>query len=98
MSAPEAEASRRRARRGRAYFFLVLFCLCGMGANLLWSVHLADQAQQQNRETRQALCGVVGPFANVPVPRPANPKAKPASEAAYEWHQRFVTLSHEFDC
>lgn len=97
MSAPEAEARKRRGRRGRAYFFLVLFCLCGMGANLLWSVHLADQAQSSNQQTQRDLCGVVAPFAATPVPKPTS-AAQHATEAAYEWHQRFVALSAEFHC
>ena len=87
-----------------AYGFVVLavlMLLVGSG-NLLWSAHLADQASrqavQQDQETRQVLCTLIGPVVAVPVPKPPDPKANPSRETTYEWYERYLSVSKSFRC
>ena len=87
-----------------AYGFVVLAVLMlGVGAgDLLWSARLAgqvrEQAVQQDRQTRQVLCTLIGPVVAVPVPRPADPKANPSRETTYEWYERYLSVSKSFRC
>lgn len=79
----------------------VLMLLVG-GADLLWSAHLADQvrdqAVQQDQQTRQVLCTLIGPVVAVPVPKPPDPKANPSRETTYEWYERYLSVSKSFRC
>lgn len=60
----------------------------------------ADDAhwRQALAETQRKFCGVVGGVTAVPVARPADPKANPSRETAWEWYERFVKLGKNLSC
>lgn len=92
-----ADADRRRARRGRAYFVLAAAAVLGVITSFFWSAHLADELAAQQQRTVRELCGVIQPFASTPVARPSSSRQH-ATAAQYAWHQRFVVLSGQFRC
>jgi hypothetical protein len=111
MSTPEKQVTRRRRVR-HAYVVLALLSLLAGGGSGAYSAHQtsADNANwhqaltQDDAHWRQALtqqqrdlCGVIAPFAGLPVVRPKNPSQHAAAEQ-YAVHQRFVILSRQFHC
>lgn len=44
------------------------------------------------------FCQVITPFTSTKVTRPANPKANPSREQAWEWYERYVSLGRSLGC
>lgn len=86
--------------RKLAYSVVVLAVLMlGVGAgDLFWSAHLADQAAQQDRQTRAELCTLISPAVAVPVPKPSDAAGNPSRETTYEWYERYLAVSRSFGC
>ena len=75
--------------QGRAVVVLFLISALLGGGSLLWTAHAISG---NNRK----FCDVITSIA--PVARPADPRADPSREAAYEEYERFARLGRSLGC
>jgi hypothetical protein len=75
--------------QGRAVVVLFLIAALAGAGNLYWTAHAIST---NNHKFCQVITTVV------PVPRPADPKANPSRETAYEQYVRFAGLGRSLGC
>jgi hypothetical protein len=59
--------------------------------SILFSVRLVSESNHQ-------WCDIVNTIIVVPVQKPADPKAHPSRQRAYEYYQKFVQLDKSLGC
>lgn len=75
--------------QGRAVVVLFLIGFLAGAGNLYWTAH---EISGNNHKFCQVIVSIV------PVPRPADPKANPSRETAYEQYERFADLGRSLGC
>jgi hypothetical protein len=80
-----------KKRERRSYIVLVLISVILSLLSILYSVRLVNGSNHQ-------WCDIINTIIVVPVQKPADPKAHPSRQRAWEYYQKFVALDKSLGC